>query len=88
MNFYNGNKFRDYQIYNDPFNTKNNQSLDKYYEINDIKNVNEFILIKSPFEEFFINNIFCYFVFNIELIYNELLQSNNNKVLENENNIL
>ena len=88
LNFYNGNKFRDYQIYNDPFNTKNNQSLDKYYEINDIKNVNEFILIKSPFEEFFIHNIFCYFVFNIELIYNELLQSNNNKVLENENNIL
>ena len=88
LNFYNGNKFRDYQIYNDPFNTKNNQSLDKYYEINDIKNVSDFILIKSPFEEFFINNIFGYFVFNIELVYNELLKSNNNKVLENENNIL
>ena len=88
LNFYNGNKFRDYQIYNDPFNTKNNQRLDKYYEINDIKNVSDFILIKSPFEEFFINNIFGYFVFNIELVYNELLKSNNNKVLENENNIL
>ena len=89
LNFYNGNKFRDYQIYNDPFNTKNNQSLDKYYEINEIKNVSDFILIKSPFEEFFINNIFGYFVFNIELVYNELLQSNNNnKVLENENIIL
>ena len=88
LNFYNGNKFRDYQIYNDPFKTKNNQSLDKYYEINDIKNVSDFILIKSPFEEFFINNIFGYFVFNIELVYNELLKSNNNKVLENENNIL
>ena len=88
LNFYNGNRFRDYQIYNDPFNTKNYQNLDKYYEIKNTQNYNDFILIQHSFEEFFIKNIFDYFVFNIELIYNELLQSANNNIPEKENKIL
>ena len=89
LNFYNGNRFRDYQIYNNPFDSQNHQNKGKYYEINDETNINNFLFIQNSFIEFVINNnIFDYFVFNIEMIYNELLQMNYNNISDNEYNIL
>ena len=89
LNFYNGNRFRDYQIYNNPFDSQNHQNKGKYYEINDETNINNFLFIQNSIIEFVINNnIFDYFVFNIEMIYNELLQMNYNNISDNEYNIL
>ena len=89
INFYKGNKFRDYQIYNNPFDPQNHQNKDKYFEIKNGENMNDFILIQNSFEEFFINNnMFDYFILNIELIYNELLQLNNKNISEKKYNIL
>ena len=85
LNFYEGKKFRDYQIYNDPFDIKNHWNTNKYYEIKDEKNINNFILIENSFFEFFINNkIFDFIILNIELIYNKLLISDYNNICENE----
>ena len=77
LNFHIGNRFRDYQLYN-------NQNLNRYYEIQDEKIINDIILIQnSPIEFFVNNNIFDYFILNIEFIYNRLLV-NNNSFSENE----
>ena len=71
LNFHIGNRFRDYQLYN-------NQNLNRYYEIQDEKILNDIILIQnSPIEFFVNNNIFDYFILNIEFIYNRLLVNNN-----------
>ena len=93
LNFHTEDSFRDYQIYNNPLIINNHHVSNKYYGIhnddedddNDEKNLNDFILIHIPFIENFIsNNIFDYFVVNIELIYNKLLFFDETNIKENE----
>lgn len=86
LNFYYGNKFRDYQIYNNPMKIQNYKNDMKFYEINDEKNINNIILIQNSFIDFAIKNkLFDFFIFNIELIYNKLLLiTDKDKISENE----
>ena len=83
LNFYYGEKFRDYQIYNNLFNLNNNENLNRYYELHNEKNIDDLVLIQNSFIEFFNNNqMLDFLLLNIELIYNELLICDYNNISE------
>ena len=83
LNFYYGEKFRDYQIYNNLFNLNNNENLNRYYEFHNEKNIDDLVLIQNSFIEFFNNNqMLDFLLLNIELIYNELLICDYNNISE------
>ena len=74
MYFHKRNKFTDYQSYEQQYIIKNNQNACNYYEILNMKKIDDFIIIQKPFLDFFINNKLMDFILvNIEFIYNELL---------------
>ena len=74
MYFHKRNKFTDYQSYEQQYIIKNNQNACNYYEILNMKKIDDFIIIQKPFLDFFINNKLMAFIsVNIEFIYNELL---------------
>ena len=83
LNFYYGEKFRDYQIYNNLFNLNNNENLNRYYEFHNEKNIDDLVFIQNSFIEFFNNNqMLDFLLLNIELIYNELLICDYNNISE------
>ena len=88
FNFGSNYTFRDYQIYNDPFDIKNYKNSNRY-EIIGEKNIDDLIMIQKSFAEFFINNqILDYLILNIEMIYNELLISESKNISEEKFNLL
>lgn len=90
FNFRYGNNYtyRDYQIYNDPFDIKNYTNSNKY-EIIGEKNIDDIIMIQQSFGEFFVNNqILDYLILNIEIIYNEILISESYNISEEKFNLL
>ena len=69
--FHKRNTFTDYQMYNYQNEINNNKNT---FEINNINNNSDLIVIQKPFLDFFINNkMFDFLFLNIEFIYNEIL---------------
>ena len=84
--FHKSNIFRDYQMYNYQNDINNNK---KTFEIKNINNINDLIVMQKSFLDFFINNkMFDFLLLNIEFIYNEILLFDAKDISEERYNLL
>ena len=84
--FHKSNIFRDYQMYNYLNDINNNK---KTFEIKNINNINDLIVMQKSFLDFFINNkMFDFLLLNIEFIYNEILLFDAKDISEERYNLL